>query len=107
MTLTYKDILDSIPEFKELSSIPMPAATAFKIMNIMCQIDQINEKFNQVRASLAAKYSEPDNNEILQTKINELLLAKVDVNIEKITINDLNNVIITPKQAFTLAQFMK
>jgi len=35
MTLTYKDILDSIPEFKELSSIPMPAATAFKIMNIM------------------------------------------------------------------------
>lgn len=107
MTLTYKDILDSIPEFKELLNIPMPAATAFKIMNIMRQIDQINEKFNQVRASLAAKYSEPDNNEILQTKINELLLAKVDVNIEKITINDLNNVIITPKQAFTLAQFMK
>ena len=107
MTLTYKDILDSIPEFKELSNIPMPAATAFKIMNIMRQIDQINEKFNQVRASLAAKYSESDNNEMLQTKINELLLAKVDVNIEKITINDLNNVIITPKQAFTLAQFMK
>lgn len=108
MTLTYRNILDLIPAFKDLSTVPMPAATALKVAMIITKIDAAYEQFNKMRAELYAQYEAKENmNEIFQTKLNELLINTVEINAEKISINELEKVFMTPKQAFALMQFIK
>ena len=122
-----KDVVDAIPMLRELSTVPFPIATAFKISRIMRELDGEIKTFDMARARIVDKYGVKDVNnnfeldatgsiKIARDKIEEcnqeianLLNCEIEINTEKITLDELASADIkyTVEQIISLAGFLQ
>ena len=122
-----KDVVDAIPMLRELSIVPFPIATAFKISRIMRELDSEIKTFDMARARIVDKYGVKDANnnfeldatgsiKIARDKIEEcnqeianLLNCEIEINTEKIMLDELASADIkyTVEQIISLAGFLQ
>ena len=101
----------------------MPARTAFKVARLIRELDKENEMFDKQRIDIVTRYAKRDengdmveeNNQVLidddkmqqfQDEFNALLDTEVEVNAEKLDIEDLGDIELTPKQIMNLEKFI-
>lgn len=123
INVTLNDIITNNALFREIHSKPMPARAAFKVARLIRELDKENEMFDKQRIEIVNKYAKHDengqiieeNNQILidedkfaefQEEINSLLSTEVEVNAEKLAVEDLDNMELTPKQTMDLEKFI-
>ena len=100
------ELIESIDTFKNIITLPVKAKTAYQIARLIREIDKEVNLFQEKRADLIKKYATRDeNNEIVTNdegiitvdvantgmfnqEINELLETTVELNANKITIDD-------------------
>ena len=121
--VTLNDIITNNSLFREIHSQPMPARAAFKVARLIRELDKENEMFDKQRLEIVNRYAKRDenndimeeNNQILidenkftefQKEIDSLLSTEVEVNAEKLNIEDLGDIELTPKQTIDLEKFI-
>ena len=121
--VTLNDIITNNNLFREIHSKPMPARTAFKVARLIRELDKENEMFDKQRIDIVTRYAKRDengdmveeNNQVLidddkmqqfQDEFNALLDTEVEVNAEKLDIEDLGDIELTPKQIINLEKFI-
>jgi len=121
--VTLNDIITNNNLFREIHSKPMPARTAFKVARLIRELDKENEMFDKQRIDIVTRYAKRDengdmieeNNQVLidddkmkqfQDEFNALLDTEVEVNAEKLSIDDLGDIELTPKQIMNLEKFI-
>lgn len=121
--VTLNDIITNNNLFREIHSKPMPARTAFKVARLIRELDKENEMFDKQRIDIVTRYAKRDengdmveeNNQVLidddkmqqfQDEFNALLDTEVEVNAEKLDIEDLGDIELTPKQIMNLEKFI-
>lgn len=121
--VTLNDIITNNNLFREIHGKPMPARTAFKVARLIRELDKENEMFDKQRIDIVTRYAKRDengdmveeNNQVLidddkmqqfQDEFNALLDTEVEVNAEKLDIEDLGDIELTPKQIMNLEKFI-
>ena len=121
--VTLNDIITNNSLFREIHSRPMPARAAFKVARLIRELDKENEMFDKQRIDIVTRYAKRDensdmieeNNQVLidddkmqqfQDEFNALLDTEVEVNAEKLDIEDLGDIELTPKQIMNLEKFI-
>lgn len=123
--VSLSDIINSASTFRELSEKQLPIRVAFRIARLIRELDKENATFESSRKAIIEKYAmrdeagkiaqANDGNIILQqNKIedcnnewNELLSAEVEINADKISIEDLENIEMTPAQVYNIEAFIE
>ena len=124
ITATLNDIVNSMGVFNKIMQQPVNGSTAFKIARLARELNKEIETFNQEKDKLLNKYGQKDENGELETdennnvkispeniaKINEefnsLLSTTVEINCDKFSVNELNNLTITPQEVINLQTFL-
>lgn len=114
--LTVRDVVESVGVLNEIIENPFHGALAFKISRITRELRKELESFNTEKEKLIKIYSEKDedNKPILlkngsikirpdlidecNKEFTELLDTKIKINAEKLTLDDLDEIEITPKK---------
>ena len=125
INVTLNDILNSAETFREISNKSVPVKTAFRIARLIRELDKENATFDESRRKIVEKYAErdeaggmkqtEDGNVILQqNKIAEcngemidLLNTTIEINAEKLHIDDLGDIELTPTQMLGLEAFIE
>jgi hypothetical protein len=123
--VTLNDILNNAEIFRELSTKSLPVKTAFKVARLIRELDKENTIFDESRRQIIEKYAERDENGIIkqtaegniqlqQDKIEEcnnelveLLNTTIEINVDKISIDALGDIKITPAQMINLEAFIE
>lgn len=102
------DIVNSIDTLKEFILLPLKAKVAYHVARLTREIDKENVLFQERRNALIGKYAEkdedgkvkvdevgqmkvaPDNIEAFVKELNEVLETNVQLNVEKIKLDDLD-----------------
>jgi hypothetical protein len=123
--VTLNDILNNAEIFRELSTKSLPVKTAFKVARLIRELDKENTTFDESRRQIIEKYAERDENGIIkqtaegniqlqQDKIEEcnnelveLLNTTIEINVDKISIDALGDIKITPAQMINLEAFIE
>lgn len=121
---TLNDILNNNDIFRQVYQSPMPARTAFKIARLIRELEKENTTFNESRDKILEKYAmrddngammqednqvmiSPDRTEDFQKEIDSLLKTSVEINADKLTLDDLADVSLSPKQIIDLGNFLE
>lgn len=121
---TLNDILNNNDIFRQVYQLPMPARTAFKIARLIRELEKENTTFNESRDKILEKYAmrddngammqednqvmiSPDRAEDFQKEIDSLLKTSVEINADKLTLDDLADVSLSPKQIIDLGNFLE
>ncbi len=121
---TLNDILNNNDIFRQVYQSPMPARTAFKIARLIRELEKENTTFNESRDKILEKYAmrddngamvqednqvmiSPDRAEDFQKEIDSLLKTSVEINADKLTLDDLADVSLSPKQIIDLGNFLE
>lgn len=128
ITVKLNDVLNSEETLKKLMDVPMKGKVAYKIARIAREVDKESQLFNDGRNKLIEKYAERDeeNNFILNNdgqayidiensekveqfsnELKELLETEIEVNAEKLTLDDLDEAGLTPKDFNQLMTFIE
>lgn len=123
--VTIKNILNNIKTFQQLSEESLPIKTAFCIARLIRELDKENAVFEDCRKKIIEKYAEKtETNEIktdlrdniiiqkeyleeFNKEILDLLETVVNINAEKIELDNIENIKLTPAQAIALEPFLK
>ena len=123
--VTLNDILNNAEIFRELSAKALPVKTAFKIARLIRELDKENTTFDESRRQIIEKYAERDENgrikqtpegniQLQQDKIEEcnnelveLLNTTIEINVDKISIDALGDIELTPVQIINLEAFIE
>lgn len=122
------DILNSEETLKKLMDVPMKGKVAYKLARIAREVDKESQLFNDERNKLIEKYAERDEEgnfkpnengqiyvdvtnlervEQFTNEINELLETEIEVNAEKLSLNDLDETGMTPKDFNKMMVFIE
>ena len=121
--VTLNDIITNNNLFREIHNKPMTARAAFKVARLIRELDKENEMFDKQRIEIIKQYAKRDengdmveeNNQVIidENKLNEfekefnsLLETQVEVNAEKLNIEDLGDIQLTPQQTMSLEKFI-
>ena len=123
--VSLNDILNSIPVFREVSTKTLPVKTAFRIARLIRELDKENTTFDDSRRKIIEKFAERDeNNNMKQTEegniviqtdkiefcnkeMTDLLNMVVEVNADKLNIDDFGDIEITPIQMLAMDSFIE
>ena len=126
--LTVQEMIDSIPTLRELSNKQLKSKVAYKLARIAREVDKESQLFNDERNKLIEKYAERDEEgnfkpnengqiyvdvtnlekvEQFSNEINELLETEIEVNAEKLSLNDLDETGMTPKDFNKMMVFIE
>ena len=118
------EIINAFPFLNKISNNSFVGKDAFKIARLVREITKEYELFEKSRKEIIEQYAERDseNNIIIEdnnvkiplhlrdecnTKLEELLNERVDVNIEKLSFEILNNIEFTPIEALSAEVFFE
>ena len=118
------EIINAFPFLNKISSNSFVGKDAFKIGRLVREITKEYELFEKSRKEIIEQYAERDseNNIIIEdnnvkiplhlrdecnSKLEELLNERVDVNIEKLSFDILNNIEFTPIEALSAEVFFE
>lgn len=123
--VTLNDILNNAEIFRELSTKSLPVKTAFKVARLIRELDKENITFDESRRQIIEKYAERDENGIIKqtpegniqlqpdkieecnSELVELLNTTIEINVDKISIDALGDIKITPAQMINLEAFIE
>ena len=124
INVTLKNIVESADIMRELSQKSLKGRVAFRVARLLRELEKEFTLFNEKRVDLIKEYGEKDENGELKTddkgnvnlaqdKLNEfykrmedLLATEVEINAEKIDINDLGDIDFTPSQIINIEPFI-
>lgn len=124
ITITVQDIVSSINTFKAIAAQQLPVKTAYSIARLIKEIDRENEIFISARQSLINKYGQRDEDgnlisedgnlyiqkdkiQIFKEELQELLNSEIELNAEKISVENLGDVQLTSLQVSEILAFIK
>lgn len=123
--VTLNDILNNSEIFRELSSQALPVKTAFKVARLIRELDKENTTFDESRRQIIEKYADrnedgtikqtaegniqlqPNKIEECNKELIELLNTTIEINADKININALGDIKLTPAQMINLEAFIE
>ena len=123
--VSLSDIINSASTFKELSEKQLPIRAAFRIARLIRELDKENATFESSRRAIIEKYAmrdetgkvaQADNGNIIlqqdkivecNSELNELLSTEVEINADKISIEDLEKIEMTPAQVYNIEAFIE
>lgn len=123
--VTLNDILNSISIFREISMKVLPVKTAFRVARLIRELDKENATFDESRRKIIEMYAERDedgnykqtdegNVIIQQDKAKEcndamvdLLNTTVEINVDKLNLDDLGDIELAPTQALAMEAFIE
>ena len=118
------DLLNSTEALQKLSKTDLKAKLAWQVSRLLKSADKEIQEFNETRMKLIQKYGEKDENSELVTdengnckitpdsiesfsnELNDLVISEVELNANKIRIDDLNEVNFTPAEMNVLETFI-
>lgn len=123
--ITLNDILNSVQIFREISVKPLPIKTAFRVARLIRELDKENTTFETSRRAIIEKYADRnENGEMKQTEegniiiqqeniiecnneLNDLLNTEIEINADKLNIDDMGDIELTPAQAYNIEAFIE
>ena len=123
ITLKLQEMVNSVALINNLMNQSLKAKTAYKIARIAREIEKEYKLFDEARMNLVNEYGKREDGQLIeqdgnylidQDKIEgynhaaeELLNTIIELNLEKLDINELDNVELTPQQMILLEPFIK
>lgn len=123
--VSLREIVESIPTFQEISQKEINIRTSFKIARIMQALETEYKTFSEMREAMLQKYGEKDeagqlkvteegNYSIKQdcivefnSEISNLLSTTVQLNVSSISLNELEELTISPSKALSITSFIE
>lgn len=120
-----EQLINSTDALKALSNKQLKAKSAYAVARILKVVDQEMTNFNDTRLELIKKYGVKDENgelklddngnaqietgsiSVFNTEFKELLDTKIEINANKININDLGDIDFTPSEIAQLEEFIE
>lgn len=118
-------LLNSTEALQKLSTTDLKAKLAWQVARLLKAADKEIQEFNETRMKLIQKYGEKDENgelikdekdncrisndvaEEFSTQLNDLIQAEVEINVNKINIDELDNITFTPADMAMLENFIQ
>ena len=122
--LRINDLLNSTEVLQKLSKTDLKAKTAWQVTRMLKAADAEIQSFNDARMNLIRKYGEKDENgelitndennckipdstiEQFSVELNDLINSEIEINANKISINDIENLSFTPNEMNLLEPFI-
>ena len=122
--ITLQEVLDAKPGLEVISRSAVNGINAFKIGRIIRDINKEIEVFDEERKKYIEKYAMRDEKNGIVTEngmikikeeniplynqaLQKMLETEIEINTEKMSIDDLANVSITPQQAMGMEKFFE
>ena len=124
ITVKIANLLNSTEVLQKLANKELKARLAWSVARLLKAADQEIQEFNETRMNLIRKYGEKDTNgelitdekgnckipdDVINTftnELNDLVSSEVEINANKININDLENLDFTPSEMTALEMFI-
>ena len=124
INVTLKEIVESSDIMKKLAQKTLKGKTAYHIARLIREADKELTLFNETRANLIKKYGEKDENgelkieengncilmpdkiENFYSELNDVLNNNIELNAEKLSIEELEELDFTPSEMLTLESFI-
>lgn len=124
ITVTLENIINSAESLRALAQKELKGKTAYRVSRMLRELDKEYSLFNETRAELIKKYGEKDENgelvvsengdytlqqehvEDFYKEVNDLLKNEVELTVDKIDIDDLDNITFTPNEMLMLEPFI-
>lgn len=119
------DLLNSVEILRKLSQQDFKAKTAWQIVRLLKAAENEIQGFSEARMNLITKYAEKDENgalikddndnvklvpetmEAFSAEVNELLESEIEINANKLSIEQLENADFTPSEMAMLEPFIE
>lgn len=114
--VTMNDIINSISIFNTISETPMNIKSAYKIVKIIKAIEKEQQIFLEAQQKLIQKYAKKDSEQVIideqfvdsyNEEIKKFLATEIELAVEPIEISDIENIEITPAQAYLIDVFIE
>ena len=124
ITLKLEDLINSTEALQKLSNTSLKARPAFTVSKMLKEAEKELANFNEVRMNLINKYGEKDEDGKLITdendnckitaehindfsnELKELVATTIEINANKLTLEDLGNADFTPSEIAALEPFV-
>lgn len=124
ITVKIEELLNSVDTLQKLSQKDFKAKLAWQVARLLKSAEAEIQSFNDTRMSLIRKYGEKDENDELITdekgnckivpehitdfsnELNELVKSEVEINANKINIDQLEDLDFTPSEMAMLEPFI-
>ena len=125
INITLRELVDSSDTMKKLSQKSLKGKIAYYIARLLREIDKELTLFNETRGTLIKKYGEKDENgelkidengnckfspeatERFYSEMNDILNNVIELNANKINLNDLEELDFTPTEMIILEPFIE
>lgn len=125
INISLRELVDSSETMKKLSQKSLKGKTAYYIARLLREIDKELTLFNETRGNLIKKYGEKDENgdlkidengickfipeemEKFYSEMNDILNNIIELNANKINLNDLEELNFTPNEMIALEPFIE
>ena len=125
INVTLRELVDSAETMKKLSQESLKGKTAYYIARLLREIDKELTLFNETRGNLIKKYGDKDENgelkidengncqfapqemEKFYSEMNDILNNIIELNANKITLNELEELDFTPNEMIILEPFIE
>ena len=122
--ITINDLINSGDIFRDLAQQPIKMRVAYNIARIIREIENEMKLFEETRRKLFDKYGEkdengellinadgnititPENISLYNNEIQDVLNTSITLNAEKLNIEDLENIELTPNQVYLINAFI-
>lgn len=123
--ISLNDILNATETFKVIMQQSVKGSLAFKIARLARELDKEMITFNEERQKLFQKYGEKDENgelvidenniikfpseniDLINEELNSLLSTEVEVNADKLPVNEVDQFELTPQQMMNIEMFFE
>lgn len=124
--ITLKDLLDSAEVLRKLSQKQLKGKTAYNVARVLREVESEFNLFNETRQKIVQQYGEKDENgelkintttneyvfseENLKTitdEINNILGSTVNLNANKIGLDEIENVDFTPAEMMLIQSYIE
>ena len=125
ITVTLENIINSAESLRALAQKELKGKTAYRVSRMLRELDSEYSLFNETRAELIKKYGVRDENgelvvsengdytlekehiEDFYKEINDLLKNEIELNVNKIDLDDLGDITFTPNEMLMLEPFIE
>ena len=124
INITLGELVNSTNALQKLASMSLKAKLAWQVAKLLKEAEKEIQSFNDTRMDVIKKYGEKDENGELITdekgnckilegqtqefsnELNELINTQIEINANRLSINDLGNIDFTPAEMAQLEPFI-
>ncbi len=116
MKITLENLYNGQPVFSKIAHQEMPVGVALKVMRLVATLEREHGSAEEVRNKLVEKYGrvredgqfevKRENIQMFQEELNKLFVEELTIDHEKIPLNDLGEIKLTPAELFAMQPFV-